>query len=852
MRSLVAAAVHSETGSASRRPLGRLLSLAPAALLVSGLLAVWAGPLAGPVAAASGDWPQFQGGPTHQGYNAAETTLSASNVAGLGRAWTGPGGSAPVVADGVVYVVDMYGYLDAYAVGCREDGGLCSWLWTGYVDSPPAEAPAVADGVVYYAGSNGNVYAFAAGCRSDGGTCSPLWTAATGDYIQSPVTVADGVVYVGSWGDKLYAFDATGVLHCSGSPKTCTPLWTGATGGQINAAPAVADGVVYIGDSHGKLYAFPTGCRSDGGSCAPTWTGTAGTIWSSSPAVANGVVYVGSTDDKLYAFQVGCNSGGGTCAPLWTGATGGYIYSSPAVANGVVYVGSDDWTLYAYGVGCNSGGGTCSPLWKGYTGGMIDSAPAVANGVVYVGSNGDLKAYAVGCRADGGYCTSIWTAPAVGASAFGSLALANGVVYVSCTVGIRDLYAFSLPPTTSLTVSTSNPYVAGTAHSVTVTAKDAHGNTAVGYRGTIHFTSSDPAATLPPNYTFTAADAGSHVFTVTLRTAGTQSVTATDTLTASIKGSQSEIVVNAAAVKTLVVSGLTTPRTAGMTGSIRVTAVDAYGNRVSSYRGTVHFSSSDTKAKLPANYTFAAADAGTHVFVGTVILKTAGTQSVTATDTKTATIKGSQTGIVVKAAALKSLVVSGLTTPRTAGMAGTIQVTAVDAYGNRVSGYTGTVHFTSSDAKAKLPANYKFTAADAGTHVFTVTLKTASTQSVTAADTLTKTIKGSQTGIVVKAAAVKTLTVSGLATPRTKGVAGTIRVTAVDAYGNRVSGYTGTVHFTSSDSKAKLPANYKFKAADAGTHVFSVTLKTAGTQSVTATDTVTKTITGVQTGIVVK
>ena len=59
MRSLVAAAVHSETGSASRRPLGRLLSLAPAALLVSGLLAVWAGPLAGPVAAASGDWPQF-------------------------------------------------------------------------------------------------------------------------------------------------------------------------------------------------------------------------------------------------------------------------------------------------------------------------------------------------------------------------------------------------------------------------------------------------------------------------------------------------------------------------------------------------------------------------------------------------------------------------------------------------------------------------------------------------------------------------------------------------------------------------------------------------------------------------
>ena len=78
-----------------------------------------------------------------------------------------------------------------------------------------------------------------------------------------------------------------------------------------------------------------------------------------------------------------------------------------------------------------------------------------------------------------------------------------------------------------------------------------------------------------------------------------------------------------------------------------MTATDAYGNRVSSYRGTVHFTSSDAKAKLPANFKFTAADNGTHAFVGTVILKTAGTQSVTATDTVTATITGVQYGIVV-------------------------------------------------------------------------------------------------------------------------------------------------------------------------------------------------------------
>jgi hypothetical protein len=57
---------------------------------------------------------------------------------------------------------------------------------------------------------------------------------------------------------------------------------------------------------------------------------------------------------------------------------------------------------------------------------------------------------------------------------------------------------------------------------------------ATGYSGTVHFTSSDGAANLPANYTFTGADAGTHTFTVTLRTAGGQTVTATDTVNATI------------------------------------------------------------------------------------------------------------------------------------------------------------------------------------------------------------------------------------------------------------------------------------------------------------------------------
>ncbi len=86
--------------------------------------------------------------------------------------------------------------------------------------------------------------------------------------------------------------------------------------------------------------------------------------------------------------------------------------------------------------------------------------------------------------------------------------------------------------------------VAGVAQSFTLTARDSGGNIATGYTGTVHFTSSDPAATLPSNYTFTAADQGVHTFAATLPTVGTgRGITATDTVTGSITGSQSGIAV---------------------------------------------------------------------------------------------------------------------------------------------------------------------------------------------------------------------------------------------------------------------------------------------------------------------
>jgi hypothetical protein len=65
--------------------------------------------------------------------------------------------------------------------------------------------------------------------------------------------------------------------------------------------------------------------------------------------------------------------------------------------------------------------------------------------------------------------------------------------------------------------------------------------------------------------------------------------------------------------------------------SVTLTVADAYGNAVTGYTGTVHFTSSDGTATLPADYTFIAADGGVQTF--TLGLRKKGKQTLTVTDT---------------------------------------------------------------------------------------------------------------------------------------------------------------------------------------------------------------------------
>ncbi len=383
---------------------------------------------------------------------------------------------------------------------------------------------------------------------------------------------------------------------------------------------------------------------------------------------------------------------------------------------------------------------------------------------------------------------------------------------------------------------------------VTVTALDVYGNTVTGYAGTVAFSSTDPLATLPAAYTFTAADAGARNFNVGLHTAtkpgASWSVSVADASNAAtlttIPGFE---VVNGAAA----VIGITLPTqiTAGVAVSSKVVVNDAWGNGVQNYFGTVHFSTTAALAGLPADYTFTGADAGVHNF--TLSLNTSGSQTVTVTDAGNAQLTDSASG-TVKAAAANSFAVA-FPASTTAGVAQSLTLTALDAFGNVATGYLGKVTFSSSDAQAVLPAAYSFTSKDAGVHTFSVTLRTPGTQSVTVQDA-TNGLSASQSGISVSAAAMASFAVTGFPAT-TAGAAQSFTVTAKDTAGNVATGYTGTITFSSSDAKAGLPASYTFTAADAGVHTFTATFKTAGTQSISVKDTATSTFVGSQTGIVV-
>jgi len=306
----------------------------------------------------------------------------------------------------------------------------------------------------------------------------------------------------------------------------------------------------------------------------------------------------------------------------------------------------------------------------------------------------------------------------------------------------------------SVAPSTATP-AAGAAFSITVTALGASGQTASSYSGTVHFTSTDSQATLPADATLSN---GAGTFSVTLRTSGTQMIAVTDG--ASVNGLSSAITVSGGAATHFSVVAASYTASIGTPINIIVTAMDVGGNTATSYSGTVHVTSSDTKAVVPANSPLTN---GVGNF--SVTLNTSGGETIVATDTVSSSITGMSNTFNVSGPATH-FSVANVTSGAATRSPVTLVVVALDASNNTSTGYTGTVQITSSDKNAILPANAPL---NSGLGNFQITLETAGPQTVTATDTVTLSITG--TGSITVTATAPLAITSGAPPPGTVGSA---------------------------------------------------------------------------------
>lgn len=264
--------------------------------------------------------------------------------------------------------------------------------------------------------------------------------------------------------------------------------------------------------------------------------------------------------------------------------------------------------------------------------------------------------------------------------------------------------------------------------------------------------------------------------------------------------------------------------TAGGTVSFTVTALDAYGNTATAYAGTVKFTSTDAQAVLPANSSLAS---GTGSFVAT--LKTAGSQTITATDTSAAATTGTSGSVTVNPGAYTQLVVTAPATV-TPGAVFNFTATAEDAYGNTETTNTDSLNFTSSDNAAVLPGVKNLAN---GTGSFQATLNTVGTQTIKATDTtVSPNISGISGNITVSTA----LTISTGTTLPTGSVGTSYSQTLAASGGS--PGYTWAVA-----SGSSLPAGLNLSSAGvlsgtpaaAGAFSFTITVTDSASHTSSAT-----------------
>ena len=290
-----------------------------------------------------------------------------------------------------------------------------------------------------------------------------------------------------------------------------------------------------------------------------------------------------------------------------------------------------------------------------------------------------------------------------------TLTVTDGSISVTSSAITVDASAFD-----HFVVTAPGSVSAGTAFSLTVTAKDASGNTVTSYSGSVGLTAS--SGSVSPISTGTSGWV-SGVWTsssVTLTTVGSITITANDG--SGHTGVSGSITVSPGALDHFVFASIDSPQYAGMGFSITVTAFDANNNVKTDWTGSVSLTASNGGSVLPSSLNIASGGAVT----GAVSVSKTGT-GVTL-GASAGGKSGTSGSFNVNPGALDHFGFSSVSSPQTAGTAFSLTVTAYDAYNNVKTDWTGFVSLTESNGGSVSPSPLTISSGGQVTSMVTVSL----------------------------------------------------------------------------------------------------------------------------------
>ncbi|WP_113637294.1 T9SS type A sorting domain-containing protein [Nubsella zeaxanthinifaciens] len=325
--------------------------------------------------------------------------------------------------------------------------------------------------------------------------------------------------------------------------------------------------------------------------------------------------------------------------------------------------------------------------------------------------------------------------------------------------------------------------VAGTAFNITVNAVDANWNRITTNTNTVQITSSDVNAVLPANAPLVAGTKNN--FSITLRSVGAATITATNVTAGGSANSASVNVATGAFVKLQLLlpgetaapgtttgkTGTPTAQLAGTPFNVTINAVDAAWNIVNTVTDVVNFTATnDAYAQLPAATALSAGTLTTSVTyrIGAATVNKRLTVADQTDNTKTAS-QSALFAVNINTFSKLLIILPGETyvaghpngktgTPsnQAAGVNFNITVRATDAAFNTVTTVTDVVGITSTDAIGVMPANAPLASGVKAN--FTVRLNTISNSNTLTATDITDGTKTAYTtgGILVVTASSAT------------------------------------------------------------------------------------------------